>query len=413
MVAVGAELRSLPYPYQAMLAVCSDLDETPDRHVYREIVRYLNTTETTAMGPGVGLEVGNTIYFDMPPGQFSFWNTDDTGRAMVYALIESGHIDCLHSYGDLATTRAHAARALEEFARHGCCLEVWVDHAVAPSNFGADIMHGSGDVPGSPVYHADLTCSYGVKYVWRGRVTSVIGQDVRRSLRGVFHPRHPLGAARTLAKEAAKGLLARRGHVKYAMHGPNRVLRRTHLRDGREAYEFLRCNPYWGGVQHGATADGIADVLTPRMLRRLIDRGGVCVLYTHLGKVREPREPFGRRTHAAFRRLAEHYQRGEILVTTTRRLLGYCRMVREIEVETHANDGCMLIDVRIPERVCRGPLALSRSDLDGLTIYTPEPESARVLIDGGEVADLRRNRPDHTGRRSISLPWPRLEFPSL
>ena len=57
-------------------------------------------------GPGVGLEVGNSIYFDMPPGQFAYWNTDDAGRAMVRALIRSGHIDCLHSFGDLATTRA-------------------------------------------------------------------------------------------------------------------------------------------------------------------------------------------------------------------------------------------------------------------------------------------------------------------
>ena len=101
-------LRSIPYPYRAMLAICSDLDETPDRHVYGEIMRFLNTTKETTMGPGTGLEVGNTIYFDMPPGQFSYWNTDEAGRAMVRTLIRSGHIDCLHSYGDLATTRSHA-----------------------------------------------------------------------------------------------------------------------------------------------------------------------------------------------------------------------------------------------------------------------------------------------------------------
>jgi hypothetical protein len=50
-----------------MLAIRSDLDGTPDRHVYWEIMRFLNTTETTAMGPGVGLEVGNSTFFDMPP----------------------------------------------------------------------------------------------------------------------------------------------------------------------------------------------------------------------------------------------------------------------------------------------------------------------------------------------------------
>ncbi len=88
------------------------------------------------MGPGVGLEVGNSIYFDMPPDQFAYWNTDDAGREMVRALIRSGHIDCLHSYGDLATTRRHAARALDELARHDCRLRVWIDHGTAATNFG-------------------------------------------------------------------------------------------------------------------------------------------------------------------------------------------------------------------------------------------------------------------------------------
>ncbi|MDH3514699.1 MAG: hypothetical protein OEM83_07520, partial [Gammaproteobacteria bacterium] len=185
-------VRAFPYPYRAMLAICSDLDETPDRHVYREIMRYLNTTETTMMGEGVGLEVGNSIYFDMPPDQFAYWNTDDAGREMVRQLIKSGHIDCFHSYGDMAVTRRHAGIALEELARHDCRMQVWIDHGTAPTNFGSDIMQGHGDEPGSPVFHADLTCQHGVEYVWRGRVTSVIGQDARRRLGGLWNRRHPL-----------------------------------------------------------------------------------------------------------------------------------------------------------------------------------------------------------------------------
>ena len=39
------------------------------------------------------------FYFDMPPDQFAYWNTDDAGREMVRALIRSGHIDCFHSFG--------------------------------------------------------------------------------------------------------------------------------------------------------------------------------------------------------------------------------------------------------------------------------------------------------------------------
>src|SRR5688500_14469800 len=87
------KFRRFPYPYRAMLAICSDLDETPDAQTYYELMRFMNTTEETSMGPGAGLEVGNTIYFDMPDGQFAYWNTDERGRAMARALIRSGHID--------------------------------------------------------------------------------------------------------------------------------------------------------------------------------------------------------------------------------------------------------------------------------------------------------------------------------
>src|SRR5687767_703972 len=183
-------LRRFPYPYRSMLAICSDLDETSDRQQYIESSRFLNSRGSTTMGEGVALEVGNTIYFDMPANQFAYWNTDDVGRRAIRTLIRSGHVDCLHSFGDLASSRADAARALDELDRYDCRLRVWIDHAIAPTNFGADIMQGSGDVQGAEAYHADLTLAYGVRYVWRGRVTSMIGQGRTPSLRGLFNRRH-------------------------------------------------------------------------------------------------------------------------------------------------------------------------------------------------------------------------------
>ena len=41
-------------------------------------------------------------------------------------------------------------------------------------------------------------------------------------------------------------------------------LRRERLRDGSPVYEFLRCNPYWMGVNRGETATGIAEVMSDR-----------------------------------------------------------------------------------------------------------------------------------------------------
>jgi len=411
---VGSQvcLRPFPYPYRAMLAICSDLDSTQDRHVYLEIMRFLNTTEVTSMGPGVGLEVGNSIHFRAIPPQFSYWDTDDVGRRMVRTLIHSGHIDCLHSFGEWVYARDEAKRALDELERHGCRLEVWVDHGGAVTNFGPDIMRGHGDEIGHPAYHADLTLDYGIRYIWRGRTTSVTGQDVPASVGGLFEWGHPVMSGRTVLKEIAKLGLARVGSAKYAMHGSNQTLRRATLRDGRAVYEFLRCNPHWGGISSCDQGRSIGEVLTDEMLGRLVERGGTCVLYTHLGKIDDAKVPFGCSAVAAFRRLAEASGDGRILVTTTRRLLGYRRALHEVGYDAWSEQDVLHIDLRTQTRNAWTD-ALPLRDLSGLTFYVPDPGRVHMTVDGREMADLRRNGPDHTGRRSVSMPWSSLEFPSV
>lgn len=395
-------VRPFPFPYRAMVAICSDLDLTPTADVYLESMRYLNTTGETLYGTGVGLEIGNSIYFDMPAGHVSYWNVDDGTQARIRTLIKSRHIDCLHSFGDLATTRARAATALEELDRHGCRMRVWVDHAVAPSNFGSDRMAGAGDVVGSPVFHADLTCAFGIEYVWLGRVTSVTGQNAQRSLRGLLDRRRLVPSGITIAKEVTKGALGRAGHRKYAMHGDNRLMRSVKLRSGHPVREFLRANPHSGGVSCGDTADGLGDVLTGDFLDRVTSRGAVTILYTHLGKFADRARPFRPQTQEGLQRLAVRQSNGDVLVATTERVLDYCRMTEEVSVTERVENETTWIDV-----------AHDRVPVDGLTIYTDRPHSTRVRVKGRECARLQRNPSDHTGRASVSIPWTRLEFPAL
>ena len=404
-----AVLRRLPFRTSAMLAICSDLDETPDADVYFECMRFLNTTASTRMGRGVGLEIGNSIYFDATPGQFGYWTTDDAGRTTVRALIRSGHIDCLHSYGDHASTRAHAGRALAELARYGCSLQVWIDHAVAPTNFGADIMRGQGDVRGSAAYHADLTCDFGIKYVWRGRVTSVIGQDTAPSTAGLYRAAHPIRSAVTVAKERAKRALGRAGNLKYRIHSSNAVLRPATLRSGHAVYEFLRANPHWGGVSCGDTAEGLPEVLSERMLARLMEREGITILYTHLGKIRDRHAPFSRPAREALFRLATLAADGRVLVTTTRRVLGYCRALREARVNATAINGGVSIDVQMDGVEWDGE---APTDLDGLTFSVSDPESTVITVNGRAVHDLVRMPRDAEGQGVVALPWARLDFPA-
>jgi hypothetical protein len=151
-------------------------------------------------------------------------------------------------------------------------------------------------------------------------------------------------------------------------------------------------------------------VLTDGMLDRLIKRGGACILYTHLGKIDSPSVPFNQTAIEAFRRLAEAFRSGSILVTTTRRLLGYRRAVREIAFNSTWDEKGLCIDLntRAVENSI-GELALA--DLCGLTFYVPDTKATCMTIDGQEVTDLKRNGPDYTGRLSVSLAWPLLAFP--
>ncbi len=398
----SVSLRKIPYPYKAMLAICSDLDLTPDRHVYFEIMKFLNTTEKTKMGPGVGLEVGNTIYFDMPKDQFSYWNTDDAGRSMIRECIQSGHIDCLHSFGDLATTRSHAERALNELEKHNCKLKVWIDHATAPSNFGSDIMKGFGDVVGSKAYHADLTLGCGIKYVWLGRVTSIIGQNNIRKLNGIIKASKPIMSGRTWLKELSKGILGRYGNQKYAMHWPNDVLKERKIRDGSIVFEFIRSNPHYRGTSFGETADGLPQVVTSKFLDTLVEKGGICILYTHLGKMSYYERLFSKETKNKLSLLAKYKNNKKILVTTTRRILDYCNSLKEITIkcEIYEDHYCLNISTNLNE-----------DSLQGITIYIPDKNNLHITINGKEIKKFVLNSKDQNNKYSISIPYRSLKYP--
>jgi len=395
-----------------MIAVCSDLDETPDRHIYWESMRFLNATEPTAMGDGVGLEIGNSIYFDMPDQKFSYWNTDDTGRAMIRSLIHSGHIDCLHSYGDLANQRADAERAINELNSHECQLRVWVDHSKAPTNFGPDIMAGHGDEVNHKAYHADLTLQYGIQYVWRGRTTGINGQNVPitvGALGRMMDRHHPLTSSANTARQMVKIYLGRHGHCRWEMYATNQACRPSTLRSGHRIWEFMRSNPFWGGSGEAATADGIAHVMTEQMLSDLVQCGGICFLYTHLGKVADPRQAFNPATQQAFHRLAQYVRNGRILVRTTHRLLRYLTVRDSLDYRSERQGNTLIITIESISDPVSGLRQPSSDDLQGITFVVDRCE--RIELCKGVNTPIHCEV-FHEGQSSyIVVPWKMLQLP--
>jgi hypothetical protein len=403
MKCMNINLRKYPYPYQAMLAICSDLDETPNQEIYFETARYLNTTEETFLGKGVGLEVGNTIYFDMPAHNFSYTNSDEDGREKVQQLIQSGHIDCLHSFGDFVTSRKNIEKYWSAIRQGERKIEVWVDHAQAATNLDNGIMQGQGAEICAAAYHADLTVQSGdLSFVWKGRVTSCVAQNVPRSYVSIFNWKQFRASSKTILFEFIKGWLARLGNQKYAMHSANKVLRKTTLIDGTPVLEFMRCNPSWGGVSMFDTARGIHNILTPAVLNTLVKNQGCSIFYSHLGKVLSEQEPFSEQTRQAFELLARYQQKKRILVTTTRRLLGYNRTVDELD---------FVVKLQEDETQIHLTTAYCGEDLHGLTWYVDKPEKTSLYVNGEKYLNLQINQPDQTNCSSVSIAWLPLNYP--
>ncbi len=384
-----------------MLAICSDLDESPSARSYFELLRFLNTDSETPMGRGVNLEVGNTMYFNMPEGHFSYWNASVDERVYIRELIKSGHIDCIHSFGDKATHRRYAEKALGELVKHDCKIKVWIDHAQATTNLGGDIMQGTGDLRGHDAYHSDLLMDYGIDYVWRGRVSSVIGQDKPFSLRGIYNNHHPFTSLKTMGKELIKHLCGRLGSAKYALHARNQILTPCQLRDGSPTLEFLRCNPHWGGVSSCDTGIGLGEVLNETFLNRLSQRNTFCILYTHMGKLASGTESFPEKTVKAFRLLKKYSDKNCILVTTTFRLLQYNERLKHLHCSVSGFPQSTLVELT-SERDCP----------EGLSIRVNTTKRVEIRFNSNDVTHQFTQMPEKDGTVSFNFPWIPLAFPA-
>lgn len=412
-------LRRFPYPYRAALAICSDIDDTRSTGDLVELHRFLNTRGSTGMGEGLGLEIGNSVYFYDDDAHLSYFTGDDRARGTIEELIRAGYIDCLHSYGDANSSRDEIVRALDALGRAGCRLEVWVNHNGGMSNLSQKFgyMFGRapclGAVPGSPVYHADLTIAHGVRFAWVGAFTRVVGQSAERppALAGLIDRRAPLHSAASLLKETRKQLLGGRGDERFVLHRENRLTRPLALEDGRRVHEFIRYCDHPRGVPYGGTAHGLARQIGPAALGRLKDAGGFMIVYTHLGQCRDPRHLLPPETQAALRGLADEHRGGAIDVMTTARLLNYHLAYTSLRWSYGQEGRRMLIDIERIDDPIFGAQPATPQRLQGLTFHVPDSRRAHVRVGGAEVPGIVRNPPDERGRPSVSLPRVPLSFP--
>jgi len=401
-------LRKFPYPYKAAMAICSDIDGTTTVEEFLEIQKFLNTKEITSMGKGIGLEIGNSFMMYAPPTcAFSYYSPKPENAQIIKKFIKSGYIDCMHSYGQKADfTRKDAIEAVKELTENRCKVDVWVDHATTVDNLGDDRTFGLGDHEDSSVYHADITLAYGIKFVWLGRITMVIGQSVPITLKtfsSIYDSRHPVDSLKNMSKEFAKNVLGVFGNRKYAMHKSYDLTRITRLDDGQKVYEFLRFDNHWKGVARGATSKRLAYVISDQTLERLKEVGGYMVVYTHLGKNSDCSQVIAKETQIALRNLAGEYEKGNIYVTTTSKLLNYYLSHKYLDWSYESSGDETVITISSVKDPVFGTFVPTPQDLHGITFYVPDKYKARIYVTGKEIINLQRNPPDYSGRESITI----------
>jgi hypothetical protein len=403
------ELRKFPYPYKAALTLCSDLDSTPSLPIYLEMMDYLNGGSETRFGRGLNLEIGNSFWFfnGTPSRQLSYFRNSgpvETDFAPhCRELWQSGHIDVLHTYGDFdegGFTRQHAETALNVLQKYNVKLRTWVNHGSKQNRQNLGYFETfDGARRETHFYHADLLQSIPIRYAWMGRITHVIGQDAR-STRNI-----------RIARMAERGIfLTKHRRFKEHLYDPgNRLLIDCQLQDGWTLWEFPRWIHLRRKSQHWDSSD-LSRQLHPKYVHALLKNEGFLILYTHLCEGLTPGNPLPGGVKQNLEHIAELYHSGELLVSTTTRLLRYAEIHHHItfQMESPQNGETLSLPSHLTLLGKQHPI--TGTDLQGLTFYCRHPERTGIRFQGRTVPSVT-NPPDHTGRPSVSVPWIPLEYP--
>jgi hypothetical protein len=393
---INFRLRKFPYPYKAMLAISSDADHETLRK-FNLIHQFLNTTEMTPMGKGLGLDISDSFFmyngsdiktyvdYDHVPitKEFTYFQGTSTkryGGNIIDAYIHAGWMDSLHTYGDFSMedprqtkfSRKLAVQAIQTLKAEHDDITVWIDHGNQSNvdNFGsygirAFYNYQQGANPGSPYYHTDLLIPYGIQFVWADRASSVFGHN------SMIYP--------------------------------------LHLPDGRNVWGFWRYTSIsetrFGIVHWVWSVDSLADELNPANLRSIIQGHQYAILAQHFCSD-NTEQPLPQSAIERLRLLASEYHHGNILVTRTSRLLRYNVTEQYLRYTvTHANQKNIIHITSIDDPVL-GKHVPTITELRGVTFYTFDPQRTEVEIGNTPIdRNLIQENPSDDIAPSISIKW--------
>jgi len=392
---------ALPYPFKAWLALSSD----PDNTLFKDWQEL-----DGVIWKEIGLPFADSFFIRS-------FNTHHTHQVDLHGhpgILASHPHDTIHTWGDFVFggkrgfDRQDAIDHAAIIAQAGFTPRIWTDH----STFFGNLLHvhqyggqpelrdASGYVYSNTLYTLDLIQAVGVRYVWDGTVTPVMGQG--RPMRLLTYHMAYAGSFRTGVTRYVKHLLMNAFGVgidfRKKFHG-NSIYRPHRFADGNTLYLFQRHGSWPSG-----DIDGLGEVLAPERMEQLMRTGGFCIAYTHLGKrpANRTHDPVHvpASTLAALRNIKDLMERKELMVSSTSSLLDYAVLRDHISVDVREHiirfnaDGIAFKTVGAAE--LKGlSFTFLRKQLD--------LETVRVR---GTIEELRPRFEDHGDRFSLHFDVP-------
>lgn len=362
-------LRPFPAKYRAALALGNDTDDmTLEKH--RKIL---------AIFSSLGLKYADSFWFfsDGPKSDFTYFDGMRTDshryRDEILEGISDGTIDTLHSWGNFpggTFRRNHAQQALEEINSRKIKVSVCTPHGAHGNSHNILCQGAYGDVGGHEQYTCDILKKLGVAFVWNYELSPVPGQSAAVSDTDYFRfsrrsPHVWAASYLTYAAHKMTGLeLLFRASSKFCSPPlPNNdLLSPVTARDGNCFVQFKRY-----GIWLFRGANSFVRLFSEESLNRLLNCGGMSILYAHLARMNFDRLELGR-----LERIAKLQADRKLFVASTSELLTRAAyaMFLQPEVEFHGKKAV----IRIPNKITSSGLSLDvRTDWVSEAIDFPFP----------------------------------------
>lgn len=109
-------------------------------------------------------------------------------------------------------------------------------------------------------------------------------------------------------------------------------------------------------------------------------------------------------TQKALKLLERKYTKGNIYVTTTKKLLEYYVNNKYLIWHSSKEQNKFNICITSISDPLRGIFVPTIEDSRGITFYTDDPANTRVLLQNNEIKEMVINENDYTNRKSIMIP---------